>query len=277
MLTGSTDGTACIWDVKTGKEKTIREDAAAIVFAAFSPYGKRVLTISRSGAAQLCDPADGRNIGEEIWTDWIVDNLEVRSVVKGYRSGSPPCSAFDLRRAWRRLAAFSPDGKRIAVIDDARVTLFSTLDGSFVGCVKAAWAEEHAGSVAFSPDSSRVATTGGLWDDFVEIWDVERDRRLASLDRARFGAGRDATFSPDGHRLLIGGYSPKDASGFPVHTTGVYDAATGQQLLAAPGEPPSRLGYTPSVAFSADGKRFAVGHVGEASTFIYSAEAEDDK
>ena len=75
VLTGSIDGTARLWDVRTGKEvRTLTSDLAAVLSATFSPDGKWVVTGSVDGTAALWDTATGKR----------------RCVLAGFLSDKPP-------------------------------------------------------------------------------------------------------------------------------------------------------------------------------------------
>ena len=97
--------------------------------------------------------------------------------------------------------------------------------------------------VAFSPDGTRLATSGT--NSGVRVWDAASGQRLL----ARSWIGRAVAFSPDGTRLAVGG------SG----AAGVWDAASGQRLLEL-GR--NELTVVDAVVFSPDGTRLAVGGYG---------------
>jgi WD40 repeat protein/tRNA A-37 threonylcarbamoyl transferase component Bud32 len=100
---------------------------------------------------------------------------------------------------------------------------------------------EHAGavgSVAFSPDGQRLASTSS--ERQVTVWDVRSGRELLALK----GVRTSVRFSPDGQRL---------AGGSRDGTVRVWNAQTGQQLLALKGHTDA----VNSVAFSPEGNRLA--------------------
>ena len=95
--------------------------------------------------------------------------------------------------------AVSPDGRRVAVGDDDKVTVWST-DGR-TGPEIYRGPQLRYTSVAFSPDGRRIAT--GTIERTVQIWDLSDHTRGLAL-RGHSGAVMDVAFSPDGHRLVSG-------------------------------------------------------------------------
>ena len=153
---------------------------------------------------------------------------------------------------------------------------------------------EPTWSVAFSPDSQRMATGGDEGD--VRIWDVASVTQLQSLDREDFSVISALAFSPDGHTLAAGNWNQEIAlwdldtgrlvgqplaghSGSIVnmdfHPTGSLLASTGQdgnallwdvatgQLLGPPLNPPEIFVY--DVDFSPDGRWLALGSIDQLS------------
>ena len=115
-----------------------------------------------------------------------------------------------------------------------------------------------ATTVAFSPDGTRLATTGVGGQSKVRIWDPATGRQLAELSHGDKVVA--AAFSPDGTRLATGSFG--DA------IVRIWDPATGQQLAKLSH---GRLSYNglaarlwrgprvQAVAFSPDGTRLATG------------------
>jgi WD40 repeat protein/serine/threonine protein kinase len=96
------------------------------------------------------------------------------------------------------------------------------------------------GSVAYSPDSKRLASISR--DKTAKVWDAETGQEFLTLKGQTGGFG-SVVFSPDGKRL---------ASASGDQTVKVWDAQTGQQLLWL-------KGAGGGMAFSPDSKRLACG------------------
>ncbi len=125
----------------------------------------------------------------------------------------------------------SAHGNSIYVWDTATGTAFAMLD-------------EHPDSIkalAFSPDSTTLATAGGDW--VVRLWDVATGKYINSLT-GHPGAVNAVTFSPDGKILASAG-----------STLRLWDAATGELLHADNKD----LGSIDQLVFSPNGKVLASG------------------
>ncbi|RYO76815.1 hypothetical protein DL762_009689 [Monosporascus cannonballus] len=132
------------------------------------------------------------------------------------------------------------------------ILAISKLNGLFQPAVEDNWGaclltlEGHRGrisSVAFSPDSSRVAS--GSDDYTVKVWDAATGACLSTLEGHR-GRVSSVALSPDSSRVASGSYDS---------TVKVWDAATGACLSTLKGN----RGSVSSVTFSPDSSRVASG------------------
>ena len=92
------------------------------------------------------------------------------------------------------------------------------------------------GSVAFSPDSQRLAS--GSYDSTIRIWDTASGRCLQTL-KGHSDRVQSVAFSPDSQRLVSGSYDD---------TIRIWDTASGRCLQTLRGH----NGSANSVAFSLD-------------------------
>jgi WD40 repeat protein len=136
-------------------------------------------------------------------------------------------------------AAYSPDGKRLAIVLPNRtVQLLDLATGkkiSLAGQVDANL------TVAFSPDGTRLATVAA--NNIPKVWDARTGQELVAF-RGHTDLVSSAVFSPDGTRLLTASDD---------HTARVWDTSTGEQVLNLSGHFDRVIG----AQYSPDGKWIA--------------------
>jgi WD40 repeat protein len=248
VATASEDGTASIWDTKTRRKM---EDFVGTAWesVAFSPDGEHIVTAGEDGTAS-------------IWETGIAQPVQV---LRGHpnaltsASFSPDgayvvTSSYDrtariwqARQAFLRLrgrelsgVTFSPDGRLVAVADDATVRLWRAATGRMAAVLRAG--HRRALATFFRPDGNVVVVTAGKLSAFVR--NATTGRTLAVLDE---GGVVDAAFSRDGRRVVTAGDADRTAR--------VFDSSSGRTLnmLLTPG------GSVFAAAFSPDGRRVATG------------------
>jgi WD40 repeat protein/tRNA A-37 threonylcarbamoyl transferase component Bud32 len=107
--------------------------------------------------------------------------------------------------------AFSPDGKLVAAAGIKAVFVHQVPDGKLLHTLDARG--NPVESLAFSPDGTHLATTGG--GDDVRVWRVADGKQLRILGYPE--GARAVTFSPDGSKLVAAGR----------HGIRVWDSLTG--------------------------------------------------
>jgi WD40 repeat protein len=186
--------------------------------------------------------------------------------------------------------AFSPDGAQLAAAgQDQRIWMWDARTGSQLFVI-----DGHNGYVkglAFSPDGRMLVSSS--WDHTIKFWDPSNGHELRTL-RGHTNNIESVSFTHDGQRLLSLGWSTPDFA----DEMKIWDLRTGQELLTVPKvgvyshsptfspdgerlalvhnvgitlwEAPSmseplqlnlEFDHVQSVAFSADGRRLAVGTV----------------
>ncbi|WP_437928037.1 protein kinase [Sorangium sp. So ce291] len=209
-----------------------------VMYAAYSPDGKRLVTACADGAARVWN-ADGTGTpvilrghedrvasaafspdGKLIVTAsydrtarvWNADGTGAPVVLRGHQSQVTS-------------ATFSPDGKRIATASWDRTARVWNADGSGEPVVLRGH-EERIDSAAFSPDGKRIAT--GSWDRTARVWNADGSGEPMIL-RGHQDRVVSVAFSPDGKRIATGSWDRTarvwnaDGSGEPMILRGHQD------------------------------------------------------
>src|SRR5262249_34822483 len=134
---GVGDGTARVWDVASGAELAGLAHDGAVLAAAFSSDGMRVVTASRDKTARVWDASSG---------------VELARLA---HDGPVSC------------ALFSSDGERVVTVsDDWTVRVCDASSG-----VELARVREKFNDITFSPDGACAVTTAGA---VAQVWDLAR-------------------------------------------------------------------------------------------------------
>jgi RNA polymerase sigma factor (sigma-70 family) len=245
LITGGHDGLLRLWDLATGKElRRFVGHRGATGPIALSPNGALLASWGSTGS---------NGDGVRVWE--LATAKEVRHL-DGPTEGHLVC------------LAWSPDNKTLAAGGENGVGwLWDAIAGNTLH--SGVWHKGPVNSVAFSPDGTKLASTGGYKDGTIHLRSLAGEHEPLVL-RAAPGDGREkeihfVAFSRDGKTLISGGdcygdnIGPKVRS---VNTIAVWDATTGKRLrhfrVGDDQEKPNE--GAASVALSADCKTVALGY-----------------
>ena len=255
IISASHDGTARLWDARTGEEVFVLPKQGPLWSAALSPDGESLVTASSDGTARIWN---SKNSFAPVVFGGHTDTVlrvalspdETRVVTA---SEDKTAKVFDARTGAPKLtlvghqgqvssATFSPDATQIATASwDNTARLWDAKTGALR--LTLSGHESFVTDVAFSPDGKRLATAS--YDNSFRIWDANSGSPLATC-RGDKGHLRGITFSPDGTRIVS---SPDD------RMAQIWDAKTCDLVLTLKVPMAGISTGVYSAAFSSDGRR----------------------
>ena len=248
VATASVDGTAGVWDVKSGERLATLNHESGVLSVSFSPDGKRVATASRDGTAGVWDVKSGKRLAtlnhesEVLSVSFSPDGKRVATASRDETAGvweveSGERIATLNHESWVFLVNFSPDGKHVVTAsDDGTAGVWELESGEGLATLNH---EDKVVSVSFSSDGKHVVTAS--FDGTAGVWEVESGKRVATLNHE--SEVLSVSFSQDGKRV---------ATASSDGTAGVWDVESGERLATLNHED-----KVMSVSFSPDGKRIA--------------------
>jgi WD40 repeat protein len=288
VLTQSADGSASLWDIKTGRQvrRWVRDSSLASI--AFSHDGSRVLLggnqkiflISIQTGSEQVFTWKGVSPGAAFPATAMAVSLDDQQlVISTYGEAilwdiatGEVSKRFKHSKNYVTDVAFSTDGKWVLTgSEDKNAYLWDVSTGRNVRQFKH---KESVKSVAFSPNGRHVLT--GMFQRGISLWDAETEKELWHLPKI---SGIALAFSPDGTHVMTasglrnpatGDLSPTQFEGlewpediaFSADSKQVltgssdnkarlWDVATGRELQRFEG----RTNTVKSVAWSRDGKQ----------------------
>lgn len=210
IATGAGEGASKIWDAATGAIRFPRleesDDDRPVTDVAWSPDSRRLAVALRGGLV--------------VWEAFTRERLMTVALETRYGPQN---------------VTWSPDGTRLALGDNQGLRVFDAATGAIELSIPMS---VNASPAAVSPDGTKIACNGG--ESSITIWPAVGGPALLSFPLA--GPPDCLAWSPDGGRLLIGGYD----------FLGVYRASDGRRIKEERGFD------TMGADWKKDGRRYAV-------------------
>ena len=267
ILVGYSGGMVLVWDTVSGQVvQRLKGHTSAVTSITFSPDGKKVLTGSADKTVRLWDWQTGTELLRLSQSNQVYASAfssDGKYVLAGASDGTvrlwdtyphPKLPVFTGHTAVVSAVSFSPDGKLLATGGSDGMRLWDVGSGQLIHAFPEAGFINYG--VKFSPDGRYLVS--GNWSGVAMVWNVSSRERVNQFDLPTVtSAGiNDLAFSPDGKRILVGGFDDSIFS-----TAHVYDLQTGNLTVAA------FVGHQMSdtvtrVAFSPDGQYMLTAHQG---------------
>lgn len=193
LAISSENGTAAIFDVKTGNPIRVFQGHAGEIFdVAVSPDGRRIATASQDNTARIWDTVTGKELLTLPHPKWVIG------------------------------LAFSPDGSRLATAcDDGLGRVWDTASGRL--SVTLSGHSDYPSRVSFSPNGQLLATAAH--DRTTKIWNSSSGAEVLTL-RGHTDVVYDVAFSPDNSRVATTGHDGTVRI-WPISSTPVGASASG--------------------------------------------------
>jgi WD40 repeat protein len=233
IATASEDGTARIWDVKTGADLlTLSGHKGQVVYAAWSSDDTRLVTTGKDEIAIVWDAQTGAMLlnltghSGPVWhAAWNLD--DTRIVTAGEDGTARVWDAqtgdelISLRGHYGKVvcATWNPDGTRIATSGwDHTIRVWDAQTGTEVLSL----GQEGGGRVSWNPDGTQILAAYHN----TRIWDAQNGTELFEFE-GEPDLVQNAVWNPDGTRILT----------FSLGGAKVRDAEDGTTVLRLPGSP----------------------------------------
>ncbi|HEX6399855.1 MAG TPA: WD40 repeat domain-containing protein, partial [Actinomycetota bacterium] len=264
LATAGADGALKVWDPSTGELLANWTGRGEVWGPSFDQDGTRLAATWNDEVVRVLDVRRGNevmSVGVEFAIDTALDPegdrvavmtyfgristyvLDVRSGKVSLRLDAQNCCAIPQSRG----VAWSPDGRSIATTNEGAALVWDAAGGRLRHTLRG-----HTGAVlavAWSPDSSRLATGGS--DGTAKVWEVGlgNAEELLSLASQEMKSGIvGVTFSPDATRVMAG-----DKAITAVNVWNISPRGDAEWV-----DLPPVGGLVPDVEFTPDGEKVVV-------------------
>ncbi|MET8149643.1 hypothetical protein ACIBSW_23785 [Actinoplanes sp. NPDC049668] len=247
LASGGDNKTVRVWDLDTGKSRTMAGHTKDVYAVAYSPDGRHLASASGDKTVRVWDLDTGvsRPLTHNGWVYAVAYSPDGRYLASAGGDGTVRVWNLDTGKP-RTLAghtdsvfavAYSPDGQYLASAGRDMTVRVWDLDAGESRIL--AGHTDKVFAVAYSPDGHRLASAG--FDRTVRVWNLDTGKpRILAGHTNEVSA---VAYSPDGRHL---------ASASSDKTVRVWDLDTGESRILA-----SHPGWVYAVAYSPDRRHLA--------------------
>ena len=259
IVSGGSDCTVRVWDIKTGLQigASLTGHTGWVKSVAFSPDGTKIVSGSLDGTIRIWDVETGRQIGEPLtgligWVESVAFSHDGKKIVGGggntiriwdSKTGRQIGESLTKCTSEVRSVSFSPNSTKIVGgCEDGTIRIWDAEMGVQIG-EPLTGHTDGVNSVVFSPDGKKIVSGG--WDGTIRIWNAETGLQTGAPLTGHDVVVNSIAFSPDGKKIVSSSWDG---------TIRVWDAEVGLPI----GEPLTAA-LVNSVVFSPDGKKIVSG------------------
>ncbi|GIK64789.1 MAG: hypothetical protein BroJett018_25830 [Chloroflexota bacterium] len=213
LVTGSSDFTARLWDITSGKTvQTFDGQGSVVLVVAFAPDGQHLVTGHWDGTTRLWDVASGAEVGRflghtrQVYSAAfspdgcvLMTGSKDRTIRLWDVATQQPIRTLEGHKSLVVAGQFSADGRQLLSVSWDSIRLWDVESGAEQKGIEM---KNGATVAAISPDLQRVWAMG--WDHQAAVWDVASGEAIvpfADLPENTLCA----TYAPDGQTILTGG------------------------------------------------------------------------
>ncbi|MEL6555876.1 MAG: NACHT domain-containing protein, partial [Cyanobacteria bacterium J06621_11] len=177
-------------------------------------------------------------------------------------------STFSKRLSSISVMAYSPNGLYLAIGDLRGSLQILEVSTGRISKLMLCHSDELT-SVAYSPDGTQIATTGGRRDNTVKLWDLTTGDCTFTIESCDVTNPRSVVYSPDGSQITVNGGMHHSFDGGSIE---LWDPKIGEHITSLKGSCPNSF---QSMSYSPDGRQIATTSLFDSSISFWDSQTGD--